>query len=244
MDRKVAIITGSRRGIGAATAKKLARNGWNIVINDREDAACVERLVEEIKNDYQVDAIGIMADVSIEEEVKKLLKKVNEHYGRIDLLVNNASIVEDLEIEERSMEIFNNTIRNNINSTYLMSKYIGRQMFNKKSGKIVNVSSTNGINAFFPTSIDYDATKAAVISMTHNFALEYAPYVLVNSIAPGWVNTDMNKDLSEELVREENEKIYLHRFAEPEEIASLIAFLASDECSYINGEIIKIDGGY
>ena len=130
------------------------------------------------------------------------------------MLVNNAAIVFDIEIEERSTDIFNETILNNITSTYLMSKIIGREMYNRKKGKIINISSTNGINAFFPTSIDYDASKAAVISMTHNFALEYAPYVLVNSIAPGWVNTDMNKQLS------------------------------SDECSYINGEIIKIDGGY
>ena len=160
------------------------------------------------------------------------------------MLVNNAAIVFDIEIEERSTDIFNETILNNITSTYLMSKIIGREMYNRKKGKIINISSTNGINAFFPTSIDYDASKAAVISMTHNFALEYAPYVLVNSIAPGWVNTDMNKQLPDDLVKEESDKIYLKRFAEPIEIANFINFLSSDECSYINGEIIKIDGGY
>ena len=244
MDKKVAIITGSRRGIGEAIANRLARGGWNIVVNDKEDEKKVNEVVNHLKDEYGVDAIGIMADVSIEDDVKRLLEEVNNKFGKIDLLVNNAAIVEDMEIEDRPMDVFNNTIRNNINSTYLMSKYVGRQMFNNKSGKIVNISSTNGINAFFPTSIDYDATKAAVISMTHNFALEYAPYVLVNSIAPGWVNTDMNKDLPEDLVAEENEKIYLKRFAEPSEIANLVAFLASDECTYINGEIIKIDGGY
>lgn len=244
MDKKVAIITGSRRGIGEAIAKKLAQNGWDIVINDKEDENKVNEVVDQLKKEYGVDAIGVMADVSVEENVKRLLNEVNDHFGRIDLLVNNAAIVEDLEIEERTMDIFDNTIRNNINSTYLMSKYIGREMYNNKKGKIVNISSTNGINAFFPTSIDYDASKAAVISLTHNFALEFAPYVLVNSIAPGWVNTDMNKDLPKDLVDEETKKIYLNRFAEPTEIANLVAFLASDECSYINGEIIKIDGGY
>lgn len=244
MDRKVAIITGSRRGIGEAIANKLASNGWNVVINDKEDEEKVNAVVNHIKTEYGVDAIGIMADVSEEAEVKNLLNEVNKKFGKVDLLVNDAAIVEDIELEERSTEVFNKTIKNNINSTYLMSKYVGRQMFNNKSGKIVNISSTNGINAFFPTSIDYDASKAAVISLTHNFALEYAPYVLVNSIAPGWVNTDMNKDLPKEVVEEECEKIYLKRFAEPSEIANLVAFLASDECSYINGEIIKIDGGY
>lgn len=244
MQNNVAIITGSRRGIGEAIAYKLAENGWDIVINDRQDEDRVNSVVNHIKEKYGVDAIGIMADVSLETDVKRLLEEVNKHFGKIDLLVNNAAIVEDIAIEEKTTEVFNETIRNNITSTYLMSKYIGRQMYNNKKGKIINISSTNGTVVFCPDSIDYDATKAAVISLTHNFALEYAPYVLVNSIAPGWVNTDMNKELPKEVIESETEKIYLKRFAEPIEIANLAAFLASDECSYINGEVIKIDGGY
>ena len=149
-----------------------------------------------------------------------------------------------MEVEDRSVELFNNTMRNNVTSTYLMSKYIGREMFQNKHGKIINISSTNGINAFFPTSIDYDASKAAVISLTHNFALEYAPYVFVNSIAPGWINTEMNKQLPEELIKEETDKIYLKRFAEVDEVSAFVSFLASDACSYLNGEVIKLDGGY
>ena len=185
-----------------------------------------------------------MADVSHEDEVLKLLAIVKSRFSQVDVLVNNAAIVEDMEVEDRSVELFNNTIRNNVSSTYLMSKYIGREMFQNKHGKIINISSTNGINAFFPTSIDYDASKAAVISLTHNFALEYAPYVLVNSIAPGWINTEMNKQLPDELIKEETDKIYLKRFAEVEEVAAFVSFLASDVCSYLNGEVIKLDGGY
>lgn len=244
MEKKVAIITGSRRGIGEAIAYKLAQNGYSIVINDREDKKQVDNVVRELQEKYNVSAIGIMADVSKENEVKKILEIVKDKFGRIDILINNAAIVEDMEIEDRSTELFNETITNNITSTYLMCKYIGKEMFNNKKGKIINISSTNGINTFFPTSIDYDASKAAVISLTHNFALEYAPYVLVNSIAPGWVNTEMNKQLPKELIDEECEKIYLKRFAEPSEVANLVSFLASDECTYINGEIIKFDGGY
>lgn len=244
MKEKVALITGSRRGIGEAVAYRLAQSGFNIIINDKEDIDSINKVVKKVKKDYNVDAMGILADVSREEEVKRLIKSVHDKFDHIDVLVNNAAIVFDIEIEERSTDIFNETILNNITSTYLMSKIIGREMYNRKKGKIINISSTNGINAFFPTSIDYDASKAAVISMTHNFALEYAPYVLVNSIAPGWVNTDMNKQLPDDLVKEESDKIYLKRFAEPIEIANFINFLSSDECSYINGEIIKIDGGY
>lgn len=241
---KVAIITGSRRGIGKAIAMELAENGYDIVINDREGKEEVDTTVKEIKERYGNKVVGIMADVSKEEEVNLLIDQVQKEFPQVDVLVNNAAIVYDMELEDRETETFNETIRNNVTSTYLMSKYIGRMMYQKKRGKIINISSTNGINAFFPTSIDYDASKAAVISLTHNFALEYAPYVLVNAIAPGWVNTDMNKDLPEDLVKEETSKIYLKRFAEPEEIAHLVTFLASDKSSYINGEIIKIDGGY
>lgn len=244
MARKVAVITGARRGIGEAIAYKLAENGYDIVVNDKEGKDELKRVVKNLTDKYQIEAIGIMADVSKEEEVKSLKEQVLTDFNRIDLLVNNAAIVEDIELDKRPTDVFTNTINNNINSTYLMSKYLGRYMYENKHGKIINISSTNGINAFFPNSIDYDASKAAVISMTHNFALEYAPYVLVNSIAPGWVNTAMNKDLPANLVAEETDKIYLKRFAEPAEIASLVNYLASDECSYINGEIIKIDGGY
>ena len=169
---------------------------------------------------------------------------VKQKFGRVDVLINNAALVEDIEIEYKSTDEFNHILTNNVTSTYLMSKYFGKFMYTNKKGKIINVSSTNGINAFFPTSIDYDASKAAIISLTHNFALEYAPYVLVNAVAPGWINTEMNQDLPIKLIKEETEKIYLKRFAEPAEVANLVCFLASDDCSYINGEVIKIDGGY
>lgn len=117
-------------------------------------------------------------------------------------------------------------------------------MLKQKSGNIINVSSTNGINAFFPTSIDYDASKAGLINLTHNLAIQFAPYINVNCVAPGWVNTEMNKELPKELIEEETEKIYKKRFAEPSEIGKVICFLASEDASFINDEVIKIDGGY
>jgi len=244
MKHRVAIVTGARRGLGEAICYQLAKDGYDIVVNDMVGKEQVDKVVKYIEDNYSVSAIGVMADVSHEDEVLKLLAIVKSRFSQVDVLVNNAAIVEDMEVEDRSVELFNNTIRNNVTSTYLMSKYIGREMFQNKHGKIINISSTNGINAFFPTSIDYDASKAAVISLTHNFALEYAPYVLVNSIAPGWINTEMNKQLPDELIKEETDKIYLKRFAEVEEVAAFVSFLASDVCSYLNGEVIKLDGGY
>lgn len=244
MKHRVAIVTGARRGLGEAICYQLAKDGYDIVVNDMVGKEQVDKVVKYIEDNYSVSAIGVMADVSHEDEVLKLLAIVKSRFSQVDVLVNNAAIVEDMEVEDRSVELFNNTIRNNVTSTYLMSKYIGREMFQNKHGKIINISSTNGINAFFPTSIDYDASKAAVISLTHNFALEYAPYVLVNSIAPGWINTEMNKQLPDELIKEETDKIYLKRFAEVEEVAAFVSFMVSDVCSYLNGEVIKLDGGY
>jgi 3-oxoacyl-[acyl-carrier protein] reductase len=244
MENKVVIITGSRRGLGKETAIKFAREGYNVVVNDKNGKEELEAVVNYINENFDVKCLGFFGDISKEENVLELKEQVLNSFGQIDVLVNNAADVTDMEIEERSTELFNQTLINNVTSTYLMSKYIGKEMYNRKKGKIINISSTNGINTFFPTSIDYDASKAGIISLTHNFALEYAPYVLVNSIAPGWINTEMNKQLPEDLIEEETSKIYLKRFAEPEEVAELILFLANDKCSYINGEIIKIDGGY
>ena len=116
-------------------------------------------------------------------------------------------------------------------------------MLKNKSGKIINISSTNGINTFYPTSIDYDASKAAIINLTNNLSIQFAPYINVNAVAPGWVNTPMNQELPQDFIEEETEKIYKKRFAEPEEIAKVILFLASEDAQYINATVIKVDGG-
>ena len=124
-----------------------------------------------------------------------------------------------------------------------MSKYIGELMYENKNGSIINISSTNAIDTYYPMSLDYDASKAGVISLTKNLAVQYAPYVRVNTVAPGWTMTEMNVNLDEEFINNENKKILLNRFAKPEEIANVIMFLASDKASYINSAVIRVDGG-
>ena len=244
MQRKVAVITGSRRGLGACIAKSFAKRGYNVVINDREGEEELLEVVQFIKDNYDVEALGVMADVSIEHEVKRFLNVVNQKFGRVDVVVNNAAIVEDVELLDKKTDEFNNILQNNVTSTFLMSKYFGSFMYGNKKGKIINISSTNGAKVFSPYSIDYDASKAAINALTHDFAVQFAPYVLVNSVAPGWINTEMNADLPLDVIKEETEKIYLRRFAEPQEVANLVIFLASDDNSYINSEVITIDGGY
>ena len=131
----------------------------------------------------------------------------------------------------------------NLVAPFLLSKLFGKDMYENKKGNIINISSTNGIDSYYEYSLDYDSSKAALINLTHNLANHYSPYVRVNCVCPGWINTPMNKELDQEYKEKEEKKILLNRFAEVDEIANLVYFLSSDEASYINDSIIKIDGG-
>lgn len=209
-------------------------------MTDKENA---EKIANYIEQEYKTETLVVKADVSDEEQVKNMVRETITRFGRIDVLVNNAGIAIDKEFEDRTVEDWKKTLEVNTIGTFLVSKYASENMMKNKSGKIINISSTNGINTFFPSSIDYDASKAAIINLTYNLAIQFAPYINVNAVAPGWVNTEMNKELPKELIEEETEKIYKKRFAEPEEIAKVICFLASEDAEYINGTVIKVDGG-
>ena len=241
---KVVLVTGSSRGIGRSTIEEFASLGANVIINyvNNEDMAL--ELKNEVISKYGVDALVVKCDVSKEEEVKDLVNTIISHFGKIDILVNNAAISMDDVIDNKTSEDFMRVIGVNLLGPFLTSKYIGRIMFNQKSGKIINITSTNGIDTHYKESMDYDASKAGLISLTHNLALEFSPYVNVNAIAAGWVNTDVNKDLEPNFRDEQTSKILLNRFAESKEIAKTVVFLASDNASYINSSIIRVDGGY
>lgn len=209
-------------------------------MTDKENA---EKIANYIEQEYKTETLVVKADVSDEEQVKNMVRETITRFGRIDVLVNNAGIAIDKEFEDRTVEDWKKTLEVNTIGTFLVSKYASENMMKNKSGKIINISSTKGINTFFPSSIDYDASKVAIINLTYNLAIQFAPYINVNAVAPGWVNTEMNKELPKDLIQEETEKIYKKRFAEPEEIAKVICFLASDDAEYINGTVIKVDGG-
>lgn len=241
---KVAFITGGSRGIGKAISERFAKEGYNIVINFKENINRAEKLKIELESKYNVEVMLVKADLSDENSIIQMVDKIIDKYKKIDVLVNNAGIVIDKEFDERTVKDWTETIKVNLIAPFLLTKLIGSKMFEEKSGTIINISSTNGINTYYPSSVDYDASKSGLISLTYDSAVQYAPYVRVNCVAPGWVNTEMNMDLEEDFVKDETEKILVRRFGEPKEIANVVYFLASKEASFINSEVIKVDGGW
>ena len=227
----------------AIRAVRDRKKGYDIIINYVQSVDIANELKRELEEKYDIKVLATKADIKSEEEIQNMVEIAIKEFGKIDVLVNNAGIAIDKEFDDRTVEDWKLTLSTNLIGPFIISKLIGNQMVKNKYGKIINISSTNGIDAFFPTSIDYDASKAALINLTHNLAIQFAPYVNVNCIAPGWVNTDMNKELPKDLVKEEISKIYKKRFAEPKEIASVVKFIISDKASYINNSIIRVDGG-
>lgn len=241
MENKVVLVTGSSSGIGRSIAYSLAKRGCNIVIHYNSNLKEAKKLESEIKK-YNVETLTIKCDLENENEIYSMVDTIIDKFKKIDYLVNNAAVAIDTTMDDKSKENFIKTLNINLVGTFLLSKKVADIMYKNKFGKIINISSTNGIDTYYTESLDYDASKAALISLTHNLSKYYAPYVIVNAVCPGWVNTPMNKNLDKEFIENENKKIYLNRFAEPSEIASLVEFLLID-ASYINNSIIRIDGG-
>ena len=243
MDNKVVLITGSSRGIGAKTAEVFASNNYNVVINYNKSKDEALDLSNKLESTYNIKTLVVKCDVSNEYEVKNMIDETINKFNHIDVLVNNAGIAIDTTFEDKTVENFKKILDVNLIGTFLASKYASKYMLERKSGSIINVTSTDAIDTCYPEGLDYDASKAGVISLTHNLARQFAPFIRVNAVASGWVETDMNKEMNKEYKDDEIKKILLNRFASPEEIANVIYFLSSDEASYINSSIIRVDGG-
>lgn len=241
--RKTVLITGATRGIGKSTTIEFAKNNYNIVINYLTNDNLAYELKSYLETTYNIEVLTIKADISKEEEVIKMISSIIDKFGNIDVLVNNAGIAIDSTLEDKTVNNFKKIMDTNLIGTFLTCKYSSKYMLENKSGKIINISSTNGIDTYYPYGMDYDASKAGVISLTCNFATLLAPFVNVNCVAPGWVMTDMNKELNKEQIEEEQKKILLNRFAKPEEIAKVIYFLSTEDAKYINNTVIRVDGG-
>lgn len=238
------LVTGGSRGIGEAISREFAKKGYNVIINFKNSIDRAEELKEELEAEYGVSVMLAQADITDEVSVENMIDEIITELGSIDVLVNNAGIVIDREFEDRTLQDWKETLNVNLIAPFLLTKLVGSEMVKQEHGSIVNISSTNGINTYYPTSVDYDASKAGLISLTYDSAVQFAPYVRVNCVAPGWVNTEMNDELPEDFVKSETERILVKRFAEPEEIAKAVYFLASEDASFINGTVLKVDGGW
>ena len=236
------LITGGTKGLGKAIAKVFALHNYNLILtylNDDESALQTKQELEQ----FPIKVTIIKSDVSNEQEVIKLLDNIKSDFQTIDVLINNAGISIDTTLEDKTVDNFKKILDTNLIGPFLTSKYIGKYMYDQGYGKIINISSTNAIDTYYKEGLDYDASKAGLNSLTLNFADIYAPVINVNAIACGWINTEMNKDMDQEFKDKELSQILLNRFAEPEEIANVVYFLTTKEASYINGSIIRVDGG-
>jgi len=242
MENKVILVTGSARGIGKATIIEFASKGYNVVINYTNSENEAFKLKSYVENEYNIEALTIKADVSNETEVKNMVKTIIDKFKRIDVLVNNAGIIYNRNFKDVTVDEFRRTLDVNIMGAFIVSREVAQYM--SMGCSIINVSSINGSKTIGPQSIDYNISKVGMQSLTRDLAYILRPNIRVNAVSIGWAETDMSKDLPKEYIDEEKEKICLKRFANPNEIAKTIYFLASDEASYITSEVITIDGGY
>ena len=215
----ICLVTGSSRGWGKEIIKKFAREGFEVIINYNKSEKDAYKLADEIGSKARV----IKCDISNEEEVRDMFDQIDH----LDVLINNAAIADDKDPLEKSALEFNRVLHTNLTGTFLVTKYAIEKMGN---GSIVNISSTNGIDTYYPESIDYDASKAGIISLTHNFA-KYLSDIRVNCICPDWIDTDMNKDMDEIYKAKIN-------FIKPDVLASLVYKVAMNKG--INDQIIKV----
>lgn len=239
---KVAVVTGASRGIGKEIALELARQGAKVVVNYSGSEAKAAEVVNEIKALGQ-EAIAVQADVSDSNSVAEMAKQAVEAFGRLDILVNNAGITRDNLLMRMKEDEWDSVINTNLKGVFNCTKAVSRQMMKQRFGRIINIASIVGVIGN-PGQANYVAAKAGVLGLTKTTAKELASRnITVNAIAPGFITTDMTDQLSEEVRNEMLRNIPLSRFGEPKDIAAAVAFLASDNASYITGQTIQIDGG-
>ncbi|WP_294156494.1 3-oxoacyl-[acyl-carrier-protein] reductase [uncultured Clostridium sp.] len=239
---KCALVTGASRGIGKAIALKLASLGANLVLNYRNsEAEAIE--VENAVKDMGVDAISVKGDISKLADVENLVAAAKEKFGAVDIMVNNAGITKDTLILRMKEEDFDKVIDVNLKGVFNCLKTITPVMVRQKHGKIINLSSVVGISGN-AGQVNYAASKAGVIGMTKSLAKEVGSRgINVNAVAPGFIETDMTDVLGDKYKEEIKKNIPLKKLGKPEDVADVVAFLASESSDYVTGQVIHVDGG-
>ncbi len=242
MHERVAIITGSSRGIGRATALVFARTGYRVVVNYNHNREQAEQVLQEIE---ALGSNGILlgADVSKAQEARDLIEKSVKEFGRVDVLVNNAGINHDQLMLRIQDEEWERVINTNLSSAFYCSRAAVKHMFKKRFGRIINISSVVGISGNAGQT-HYSAAKSGLLGLTLSIAQEYGNRgITANAVAPGFIESDMTASLSPEQRQQILSGIAVGRLGKPEDVAALVLFLASDEAAYINGQVIRVDGG-
>jgi len=239
---KTALVTGASRGIGREIALELARQGANVAVNYAGSEASANEVVDQIKALGQ-DAFAVQCNVSESESVSEMVKQTIEKFGSLDILVNNAGITRDNLLMRMKEDEWDDVINTNLKGVFLCTKAVTRQMMKQRSGRIINISSIVGVSGN-PGQANYVAAKSGVIGLTKTTAKELSSRgITVNTIAPGFITTDMTDKLSEEVKTEMLKQIPLARFGEPSDIANVVVFLASDDSKYMTGQTLHVDGG-
>lgn len=242
LEGKVAVVTGASRGIGRAIAIKLADEGAKVVVNYSGSQAKAEEVVAIIQENGG-EAIAVQASVSKTEEVTALMDAAVKTFGSLDILVNNAGITRDNLLMRMKEDEWDDVLDTNLKGVFLCTKAVTRQMMKQRAGRIINISSIVGV-AGNAGQANYVAAKAGVIGLTKTTAKELASRnILVNAIAPGFIETEMTDQLPEELKQGMLTQIPLAKLGQPEDIAKAVAFLASDDANYMTGQTLHIDGG-
>ena len=239
---KVALVTGASRGIGRAIALELGKNGAKVAVNYAGSEKKANEVVDEIKAAGS-DAIAIQADVAKIDDVKAMIKEVVKTFGSLDILVNNAGITRDNLLMRMKEEEWDAVINTNLKGVFNTTKAVTRQMMKQRSGRIINIASIVGVSGN-PGQANYVAAKAGVIGLTKTTAKELASRnITVNAVAPGFITTDMTDELTDELKEEMLKQVPLGRLGDPEDVAKVVRFLASEDSSYMTGQTLHVDGG-